>query len=194
MTNIEKSVKQVIEPIINNLGYRIYDVIYEKEGKDNYLRIFIDKDGIIDLNDCETVNNAINDILDEKDLIKNQYMLEVSSPGLERRIRDDKQLDENINKLIEVHTYGKINIDEIIEQEDSKKSAKQMINENESRKNLKQVNKNKSINNYIIDNKTIQGILIRFDDNSITVMVNKNEIKINKKDISNMKTVYNWED
>lgn len=194
MTNIEKSVKQVIEPIINNLGYRIYDVIYEKEGKDNYLRIFIDKDGIIDLNDCETVNNAINDILDEKDLIKNQYMLEVSSPGLERRIRDDKQLDENINKLIEVHTYGKINIDKIIEQEDSKKSAKQMINENESRKNLKQVNKNKSINNYIIDNKTIQGILIRFDDNSITVMVNKNEIKINKKDISNMKTVYNWED
>lgn len=194
MTNIEKSVKQVIEPIINNLGYRIYDVIYEKEGKDNYLRIFIDKDGIIDLNDCETVNNAINDILDEKDLIKNQYMLEVSSPGLERRIRDDKQLDENINKLIEVHTYGKINIDEIIEQEDSKKSAKQMINENESRKNLKQVNKNKSINNYIIDNKTIQGILIGFDDNSITVMVNKNEIKINKKDISNMKTVYNWED
>ena len=193
MTNIEKSVKQVIEPIINNLGYRIYDVIYEKEGKDNYLRIFIDKDGIIDLNDCETVNNAINDILDEKDLIKNQYMLEVSSPGLERRIRDDKQLDENINKLIEVHTYGKINIDKIIEQEDSKKSAKQMINENESRKNLKQVNKNKSINNYIIDNKTIQGILIRFDDNSITVMVNKNEIKINKKDISNMKTVYNWE-
>ena len=192
MTNIEKSVKQVIEPIINNLGYRIYDVIYEKEGKDNYLRIFIDKDGIIDLNDCETVNNAINDILDEKDLIKNQYMLEVSSPGLERRIRDDKQLDENINKLIEVHTYGKINIDKIIEQEDSKKSAKQMINENESRKNLKQVNKNKSINNYIIDNKTIQGILIRFDDNSITVMVNKNEIKINKKDISNMKTVYNW--
>ena len=194
MTNIEKSVKQVIEPIINNLGYRIYDVIYEKEGKDNYLRIFIDKDGIIDLNDCETVNNAINDILDEKDLIKNQYMLEVSSPGLERRIRDDKQLDENINKLIEVHTYGKINIDKIIEQEDSKKSAKQMINENESRKNLKQVNKNKSINNYIIDNKTIQGILIRFDDNSITVMVNKNEIKINKKDISNTKTVYNWED
>lgn len=194
MTNIEKSVKQVIEPIINNLGYRIYDVIYEKEGKDNYLRIFIDKYGIIDLNDCETVNNAINDILDEKDLIKNQYMLEVSSPGLERRIRDDKQLDENINKLIEVHTYGKINIDKIIEQEDSKKSAKQMINENESRKNLKQVNKNKSINNYIIDNKTIQGILIRFDDNSITVMVNKNEIKINKKDISNMKTVYNWED
>lgn len=194
MTNIEKSVKQVIEPIINNLGYRIYDVIYEKEGKDNYLRIFIDKDGIIDLNDCETVNNAINDILDEKDLIKNQYMLEVSSPGLERRIRDDKQLDENINKLIEVHTYVKINIDEIIEQEDSKKSAKQMINENESRKNSKQVNKNKSINNYIIDNKTIQGILIGFDDNSITVMVNKNEIKINKKDISNMKTVYNWED
>ena len=171
MTNIEKSVKQVIEPIINNLGYRIYDVIYEKEGKDNYLRIFIDKDGIIDLNDCETVNNAINDILDEKDLIKNQYMLEVSSPGLERRIRDDKQLDENINKLIEVHTYGKINIDKIIEQEDSKKSAKQMINENESRKNLKQVYKKNKI--IIIDNKTIQGILIRFDDNSIQLWLTK---------------------
>lgn len=67
MTKIEQNVKSLIEPIITNLGYTIYDVIYEKEGQDNYLRIFIDKpEGTIDLNDCEKVNDAINDILDEK--------------------------------------------------------------------------------------------------------------------------------
>ena len=70
MTKVEKDVKEIIEKIINDIGYELYDVIYEKEGKDNYLRIFIDKEDGIDLNDCEAVNNAINDILDEKDPIK----------------------------------------------------------------------------------------------------------------------------
>jgi ribosome maturation factor RimP len=107
MTKVEKDVKEIIEKIINDIGYELYDVIYEKEGKDNYLRIFIDKEDGIDLNDCEAVNNAINDILDEKDPIKSQYFLEVSSPGLERRIRDDKHLEANIDKEIEVHTFKK---------------------------------------------------------------------------------------
>ena len=107
MTKVEKDVKEIIEKIINDIGYELYDVIYEKEGKDNYLRIFIDKEDGIDLNDCEAVNNAINDILDEKDPIKSQYFLEVSSQGLERRIRDDKHLEANIDNEIEVHTFKK---------------------------------------------------------------------------------------
>ncbi len=115
MTKIEENVKTLLEPIINNLGYKVYDIIYEKEGKDNYLRIFIDKEnGIIDLNDCEKVNNAINDILDEKDLIKSSYMLEVSSPGLERRIRNDEHLEMNISKEVEVHTFKPIENSKII--------------------------------------------------------------------------------
>ena len=77
--NIESKVEKLLEDIIKNLGYELYDVRYEKEGKDYYLRIIIDKLEGININDCETVNNAINDILDEADYIKEQYFLEVSS-------------------------------------------------------------------------------------------------------------------
>ena len=108
MTNTEKKIKQLIEPIINNLGYSLYDVIYEKEGKDNYLRIFIDKEGGISINDCENVNNSITDILDEKDYIKNSYFLEVSSTGIEKRIRSKEHFEQNIGNKIEVHTYSNI--------------------------------------------------------------------------------------
>ena len=108
MTTTEIKVKEVVEPIITDLGYKVYDVIYEKEGSENYLRIFINKDEGISINDCEIVNNAITDILDEKDLIKNQYMLEVSSSGLERRLRSDEQLQQAIDKKVEIHTYKSV--------------------------------------------------------------------------------------
>ena len=73
MTSLEKKIFEELEPIINGLNISLYDVIYEKEGKDFYLRIFIEKDGGVDISDCENVNNAINDILDEKDFIKGHY-------------------------------------------------------------------------------------------------------------------------
>src|SRR5699024_8204948 len=109
MTSLEKKIEELVKPIIENLGYKVYDVIYQKEGKDNYLKIFIDSDKGIDLNDCEKVNNSVNDILDEKDYIKAQYYLEISSPGLERNLRRDEQFLDNINKKIEVHLYNSIN-------------------------------------------------------------------------------------
>lgn len=156
MTALETKIKEAIEPIITKLNYKIYDVIYEKEGKDNYLRIFIDtdkKEGI-SLNDCETVNNAITDFLDEKNFIKSQYFLEISSPGIERRIRDDEQLEQNLNSKVEVHLY------KAIEKE-----------------------------------KTIIGILEKFDDNTVTIKKSdEKEIIIEKNNITNMKTVFNWEE
>ena len=113
MTALEEKIKTFIEPIINNLGYKIYDVIYEKEGKENYLRIFLDcnLDGKnpITIEDCEKVSNAINDLLDEKDFIKSQYFLEVSSPGLERNIRSDEHLEKFLKSKIEVHLFKPIN-------------------------------------------------------------------------------------
>lgn len=105
MTSLEKKVKDLIEPIINKLNYDLYDVIYIKEGKDYYLKIFIDSNSGISLDDCEKVNNAITDILDEKDYIKQQYFLEISSAGLERALREDKHFKDNIGKLIEVRLY-----------------------------------------------------------------------------------------
>lgn len=110
MANIETKVEELLSPIISNLGYELYDVIYEKEGKDFYLRIIIDnskKD--IGILDCEKVNNAINDILDEKDYIKNQYFLEVSSPGIERLLRKEKHFLAQIGNEVCVNCFKKIN-------------------------------------------------------------------------------------
>ncbi len=114
MTNLETKISELLNPIIENLGYELYDVIYEKEGKDNYLRIFIDKSSGISLNDCENVNNAINDILDEKDIIKNAYFLEVSSTGVEKRLRSDKHLEKSKGSKIEVHLYKAIEKQKIL--------------------------------------------------------------------------------
>lgn len=79
LTNIEKKVESLIINEIEKLGYELYDVEYVKEGKDYYLRIYIDSEKGISLDDCEKVNNAINDLLDSADYIKEQYFLEVSS-------------------------------------------------------------------------------------------------------------------
>ena len=74
MANIEEKVENLIKNNVENLGYSIYDVQYVKEGQEYYLRIFIEKEsGSIDLNDCEKVNDAINDLLDSADYIKDQY-------------------------------------------------------------------------------------------------------------------------
>lgn len=107
MANIEEKIENLIKDKIENIGYELYDVEYVKEGKDFFLRIFIDSPNGIDLNDCEKVNNEITDILDEKDYIKEQYFLEVSSPGIERVLRKDKHLQDNIGKLISVKLFSK---------------------------------------------------------------------------------------
>ena len=108
MANIEEKVEKLISKTIENLGYELYDVQYAKEGKDYYLRVFIDKPEGIDLNDCEKVNNSINDLLDEADYIKEQYFLEVSSPGIERILRKDSHLKSNIGKVVELKLFKPI--------------------------------------------------------------------------------------
>ncbi len=107
MANIEEKIENLLKPKIENIGYELYDVEYVKEGKNFFLRIFIDSPKGIDLNDCEKVNNEITDLLDEKDYIKEQYFLEVSSPGIERVLRKDKHLERNIGNLINVKLFSK---------------------------------------------------------------------------------------
>ena len=115
MASIEEKIESLVTKPINNLGYDVYDVQYVKEGKDYYLRIFIDKQEGIDLNDCEKVNNEINNLLDEADYIIDQYFLEISSPGIERILRKDKHLKDNIGKMIEVKLFKPINKQKNIE-------------------------------------------------------------------------------
>ena len=107
MANIEEKVEKLVEPIIEKIGYELYDVEYAKEGKNYFLRIFIDNKKGIDLNDCEKVNDAITDILDEENYIKEQYFLEVSSPGIERVLRKDKHLKQNIGEQINIKLFKK---------------------------------------------------------------------------------------
>lgn len=116
MANIEEKVEELVTRPINELGYEVYDVMYVKEGKDNFLRIFIDNNRGISLDDCEKVNNAITDMLDEANYIKEQYFLEISSPGVERLIRKEKHLENNINEEVYVKTYipiSNLNIKEV---------------------------------------------------------------------------------
>ena len=107
-SNIETKVTVLLEDIIKNLGYDLYDVYYVKEGPDYFLRIVIDNEEGINLDDCEKVNNAINDVLDEADYIKDQYFLEVSSPGLERVLRKDKHFQSQIGNEIVLKLFKAI--------------------------------------------------------------------------------------
>lgn len=108
MANIEEKTECLISEIISDLGYELYDVEYVKEGKDYYLRIYIDSEEGIDLEDCEKVSNMITDLLDKEDYIKEQYFLEVSSPGIERNLRKDKHLKDNIENEIQIKLFKPI--------------------------------------------------------------------------------------
>ena len=151
MANIEEKVQNLVEPIIEDLGYSLYDVEYAKEGKDYFLRIFIDSKEGISLTDCEKVTNAINDILDKEDCIKEGYFLEVSSPGIERIIRKEKHLEQNIGNEVEIKLFRPID-----------------------------------------KQKTLSGILLKYDNESIYLNVNSEEKKIEKQNIAQIKTKYNW--
>lgn len=110
MASIEEKVENLVSKPIKDLGYEIYDVQYVKEGKDYYLRILIEKpDGVIDLNDCEKVNNSITDLIDDANIINEQYFLEISSTGVERIIRKDAHLKKHIGELIYIKLFRAIN-------------------------------------------------------------------------------------
>ena len=108
MASIEEKEEILLQDKIKQLGYELYDVEYAKEGKNYFLRIFIDNEKGIDLNDCEKVNDGIMDLLDEADYIKEQYFLEVSSPGIERILKKDKHLDLAMGEEIEVNLFKPI--------------------------------------------------------------------------------------
>lgn len=103
--NMEEKIENLTSERINNLGYELYDVEYVKEGKDYFLRIYIDSKKGIDLNDCEKVSDSITELLDKEDYIKEQYFLEVSSPGIERTLRKEKHLTANIGNEIQIKLF-----------------------------------------------------------------------------------------
>jgi ribosome maturation factor RimP len=104
--NIKDTVREIIEPTVCALGYRIWDVTYSKIGADYHLEITIDNDEGINIDDCERVHRAIDPLLDEHDPIETFYYLEVSSPGVERELRTDAHVDACVGERVEARFFA----------------------------------------------------------------------------------------
>ncbi|MBO4835613.1 MAG: ribosome maturation factor RimP [Lachnospiraceae bacterium] len=113
---IEERAEELLKPIVEEESqkpdeegichmYEIVDVEYVKEGSDWYLRAYIDREGGIHINDCERISRAFEQALDAKDLIPDAYILEVSSPGLTRALKKDRDFERNLGKPVEVHLF-----------------------------------------------------------------------------------------
>lgn len=103
------SVTEYLEPILEGFNYELVDLEFVKEGPNYYLRIYIDKEGGITIEDCQKTSRAIEVVLDEKDPIELPYMLEVSSPGLDRVIKKDKDFERFNGEVVDVKLYEAIN-------------------------------------------------------------------------------------
>lgn len=101
----EQKTEEILLPIVEKNGFELWDVEYVKEGGNWYLRAYIDKPGGINVEDCEVVSRELSDILDEKDYIDEAYILEVSSPGLGRPLKKEKDFARSIGKEVEIRTY-----------------------------------------------------------------------------------------
>lgn len=101
----ETKTEELLKPIVEAHQVEIYDVEYVKEGSDYYLRAFIDKEGGVNINDCEAVSRALSDALDAADFIEEAYILEVSSPGLGRTLKKDRHFEKSIGKEIEIKLF-----------------------------------------------------------------------------------------
>lgn len=104
----EVMTRELILPILEENGVELYDIDFEKEGSDWYLRVYIDKEGGVNINDCENVSRAFNKILDEKDYIEEVYIFEVSSPGLGRQLKKDIHFEKSIGESVDLKTYKPI--------------------------------------------------------------------------------------
>ena len=105
----ETRTEELITPILDRMNFELVDVEYVKEGGAWYLRAYIDKEGGITVNDCEAVAREMNEILDREDFVEDSYVFEVSSPGLGRPLKKEKDYIRSMGKEVEIRTYRAIN-------------------------------------------------------------------------------------
>ena len=106
--NIVEQVRTFVSPIIAGAQLELVDVEYKREGHTNYLRIFIDKPGGVTLDDCQMISRECEMILDVEDVISTQYILEVSSPGLDRPLKTEEDYTQFLDRLAKIKTYQAI--------------------------------------------------------------------------------------
>lgn len=107
--NYEKRTTELILPIAQDMGLELVDVEYVKEAGNYYLRAYLDKEGGITIDDCEAVSRRLSDLLDAGDFIEDSYCLEVSSPGLDRPLKKEKDFARSIGKEVEIKLYKAAN-------------------------------------------------------------------------------------
>ncbi|WP_316568522.1 ribosome maturation factor RimP [Neobacillus sp. YIM B06451] len=108
MSKVTEVVEELATPIVNDLGLELVDVEYVKEGRDWFLRLYIDKENGVDIEECGTVSERLSEKLDELDPIPHNYFLEVSSPGAERPLKKEKDFINSIGKNVFIKTYEPI--------------------------------------------------------------------------------------
>lgn len=140
---IETMIEEIVQEITKPLEIEIVDVEYIKEAGDYYLRVYLDKEGGISLDDCEVVSRRLSDILDKEDPIEENYYLEVSSPGLDRPLKKEKDFIRYQGRDVEIKLYKAIDGLKQFEGEllglTEDKNIKILINENEVEFNKKDV-------------------------------------------------------
>lgn len=105
----EQKTEELLQPIIEKNQFELVDVEYVKEGSNWYLRAYIDKPGGITVDDCEVVSRALSELLDQNDFIEDSYILEVSSPGLGRPLKKEKDFQRSLGEEVEIRTYRAVN-------------------------------------------------------------------------------------
>ncbi|TWI55197.1 ribosome maturation factor RimP [Halalkalibacter nanhaiisediminis] len=110
-------VSEMVTPIVNELGLELVDIEFKKEGPNWFLRVFIDSDKGVDLEDCGQVSEQLSEKLDELDPIDQAYFLEVSSPGAERPLKKEKDIKKAVGKNVHVTTYEPIDGEKVFEGE-----------------------------------------------------------------------------
>ncbi|MCA1053549.1 ribosome maturation factor RimP [Rossellomorea aquimaris] len=108
MSKIITLVEELVSPILEDMSLELIDMEYVKEGSNWFLRVFIDKDSGVDIEECGIVSERLSEKLDEIDPIPHNYFLEVSSPGAERPLKNDKDFQKAIGKNVYVKTYEPI--------------------------------------------------------------------------------------
>ncbi|WP_080846412.1 ribosome maturation factor RimP [Cytobacillus gottheilii] len=115
MSKVAQQVEQLVNPILDELQLELVDIEYVKEGKDWFLRVFIDKETGVDIEECGMVSERLSEKLDETDPIPYNYFLEVSSPGAERPLKKDKDFERAVGKNVYIKTYEPIDGEKVFE-------------------------------------------------------------------------------
>ncbi len=105
---IEARTEELVQPLVAEKQFELVDVEYVKEGGSYYLRIYIDKEGGITVNDCEDISRPFSDILDREDYIEGSYILEVSSPGLGRPLKKEKDFKRSLGEEVEIRLFRQV--------------------------------------------------------------------------------------